>query len=339
MIAVFFAALFVCGVGVLIGPRRPEPSASTPPTPPTVPAGPTAYKQNIMDEVSAEYEPKIAAARLQVPEDEKLIAAQKDVVAAQTSQVRRAAEQQRLKELKDKLEDDRKAIDRLVREEQEARGLRADRLPPLARCVELAASADWGGDLTQIPATVIDTGVLKHVPYQSHRAGDYELNVYGDPDSPACVEIGATGAALRSAAAKGQCVAFMASLLADPGDRSLLRSLKLGQDLQKRGGLTFEVTPETAPDAYGGWWVSVYDTAALDRSRASPPELAAITVPKEAPAPAAPAPTYAPLPWSPRERELARPGGKTVYVRSYVRKDGTYVQAHTRAAPGSGRKR
>jgi hypothetical protein len=122
MIALVFATLFMYGVGVLIGPRRPEQSASTPPS---VPAETPAYKQNITDEASAKYEPMIAAAWLQIPQDEKLIAAQKEVVAAQTSQARRAAEQQKLKELEDKLGDDRKAIDHLVREEQEERDRRS----------------------------------------------------------------------------------------------------------------------------------------------------------------------------------------------------------------------
>src|SRR5687768_9260968 len=43
----------------------------------------------------------------------------------------------------------------------------------------------------QIPATVVDVGQLKFIPYLSFRVGeDRELNVYGDPAAPACVEIG-----------------------------------------------------------------------------------------------------------------------------------------------------
>jgi hypothetical protein len=114
-------------------PGPGEPSAA--------PADKKPADQEAKDEVSAEYEPKIAAARLQIPEDEKLIAAQKEAVVAQTSEARRAAEQQKLKELEDKLENDRKTIDRLVREEQAERDRRraeAERQKEAAR----AAQAD-----------------------------------------------------------------------------------------------------------------------------------------------------------------------------------------------------
>jgi hypothetical protein len=70
-------------------------------------------------EVSAEYEAKLVAARRLFAEDEKLIADQKDAVAAQTSVYRREEAQRKLKELEDNLEEDRKAIDRLVQEQEE----------------------------------------------------------------------------------------------------------------------------------------------------------------------------------------------------------------------------
>jgi hypothetical protein len=111
--------------------------------------------------------------------------------------------------------------------------------------------------------------------------------------------------------------------------------------------LTFEVTPETAEDAYGGWWVSVYDELALDKSRASRQELDTITERKDDILQAArnvaasqPATYRDTLPtWSPTDLQYARPSstsaGQTdrVYVKGYYRKDGTYVQPHTRSAP------
>ena len=183
---------------------------------------------------------------------------------------------------------------------------------------------------------MIDKGVLKHVPYQSFRAGDYEFNVYGDPDHPACLEIGVGKTLLKSTSAKERCLNFMTTLLKDPGDRVLLKSLKTTEDIKKRGSLTFEVTPETAVDAYGWWWVSVYDTVVLDKSRASPQELASITTPSKPPQSSGSASSSS---WSPQQLALARPGGGTVFVQGYSRKDGTYVHSHTRSAPGSGRKR
>jgi hypothetical protein len=150
----------------------------------------------------------------------------------------------------------------------DAAGLRLARWD---KAVETAAARPWGVDLRQIPATVIDKGVLKNVPYISHRAGDYELNLYGDPDAPAGLEIGLPRA--RSAEAKKECLEVLASLLSDPEDVKRLRSLSLAQDRQERAGLVFEVTPETAEDAYGGWWITVYDAKALEEARLSEEDL------------------------------------------------------------------
>ena len=217
--------------------------------------------------------------------------------------------------------------------EQAETDLRKYRLADEDKCRKTAELQSWASGLQQIPATVIDKGVLRHVPYKSFRAGDYEVNIYGDPDNPAGVEVGIYKSLIQSRDAKSQCMEFMSALLNDPADRELLKSLKLTEDIKIRDGLTFEVTPETAEDAYGGWWISVYDSAALDRSRASPKELAAITVPKQPPPSSRDGVVSI---WFPHQQALSRPGGKTVYVHSYTRKNGTYVHAYTRSAPGSG---
>jgi endogenous inhibitor of DNA gyrase (YacG/DUF329 family) len=153
----------------------------------------------------------------------------------------------------------------------------AQTLPSRALCRKAASSTAWGKDLKQIPSTVIDKGVLRDIPYLSYRAGNYELNVYGDPAAPACFEIGIHKELLQSAAARKNCVDLIASLLSDPEDRSLLASLKPAGEKKVRNGITYEITPPTAEDAYGGWWVSVYNEPLLDKSRATPEELSAIT--------------------------------------------------------------
>ena len=162
-------------------------------------------------------------------------------------------------------------------------------------------------DLRQIPAAVVDQGPLRRVPYLSYRAGDVEFNAYGDPDRPACLEIGIFGDPARRPAARDA----LAGLLADPDDRNAVKALDLARDRQTRGGLTFEATPATAVDAYGAWWVSVYDAKALDASRASDAEMKDVAVPRPAGEPA------------------GRPG-KTIYVKGYRRKDGTYVPGYTK---------
>jgi hypothetical protein len=127
------------------------------------------------------------------------------------------------------------------------------------------------------------------------------------------------------------------------------------QDKQEREGLTFEVTPETAEDSYGGWWVSVYDVKELDAARATEEELKQITVdeedlkkeeeeekkkapPKTEPKkPAPPATTARPQEvvyiWGTRDLRNARPvtrvqkhGGRRVYIRGIHRRGGVYVR-------------
>ncbi len=155
------------------------------------------------------------------------------------------------------------------------------RLADWQRCVAAIAARPWGKDLRQIPATVVDAGVLAMVPYISHAAGEREFNIYGDPDAPSCLEIGLRGSLLTNAAAKQDALDLLASLLGDAKDREVLLALDLAQDKEVREGLTFEVTPETAEDAYGGWWVSVYDEALVEKQRATELEMAEIAASRE----------------------------------------------------------
>lgn len=234
----------------------------------------------------------------------------------------------------------------------------ASRVANWQTCLAAFVKGGYDGEVQQIPATVIDKGVLKRVPYMSNRSGAYEMNIYGDPDKPACVEIGVYGQLVADAGAQKNCRAFIKSIVGKEADKKLVDLLKSDIDLKEVDGWTFEVTPPTAEDAYGGWWISVYSEKSLDASRASEAELAAITVKKavaatvkkadtSAAAVAKPAaaepPTTADL-WTADELKRARasadtasPYSGTVYVRGYTRKDGTYVHSYTRSAPKSRR--
>jgi len=155
------------------------------------------------------------------------------------------------------------------------------RLARWDKCIEVVAKRDWAGDLRQIPATVIDKGILLNVPYMSHQSGNYEFNLYGDPDEPAGLEIGITKDLLKNDAAKKECLAVIGALLSDAKDVEALGSLALKPGKTVRDGLTFEITPETAEDAYGGWWISVYSTKLLDEARATEEELKRIAITEE----------------------------------------------------------
>ena len=196
------------------------------------------------------------------------------------------------------------------------------RLSAWGRCLRLASTQPWGAPLLQVPATVVDTGILRNVPYLSLRAGNFEFNVYGDPDHPAGLEVGVYGA-VHSLVARRACMAALKAVLNDPADRAFLDTLDLNVAKTARNGLTFEVTPPTAPDAFGGWWVTVYDEAALQEQRASEAELARITISRRL---VKPAPDV--RAWQPHELRLSRPAEETsgrVFIRGVHRRNGAYV--------------
>ncbi|MEI8373514.1 MAG: hypothetical protein WCJ35_11865 [Planctomycetota bacterium] len=224
--------------------------------------------------------------------------------------------------------------------------------------VQTVAAQVWASDFKQIPATVIDVGIMRNVPYKSYLAGgDYEINVYGDPESPAGFEIGVHGPLVNDDQAKQNCIECACKLLGEPADQQVVRAMSMEKDQKVRNGVTFEVTPPSASDAYGSWWVSIYDDHALDAARASDAELKSITVTRNVAVPTVRKRTSETSgesrdmdgsdDWHPQDYRFARAtstassgaGGRgSVYVRGYTRKNGTYVQPHTRSAPRGGRR-
>jgi hypothetical protein len=193
---------------------------------------------------------------------------------------------------------------------------------------------------------------LQNVPYVSFQcaSGGYEINIYGDLDQPAGIEIGTLKHLLKNNQAKTNCTDFMGVILGSSKDKKTVRSL----DFHKKSvitneGITFEITLPLETDSYGGWWVSIYNEQALEKSRASGEELLAITQPRMAPKPqpivystrSEATSITANQSWSANDFEYSRPassssattGGGRVYVKGYFRSNGTYVSAHTRSSP------
>ena len=156
------------------------------------------------------------------------------------------------------------------------------RIPDWAQIVTLLANTGWSQGLKQVPATMIESGIWKNVPYISFqcRSGGYELNIFGDLSKPAAVQIGAMSYLKSSAEAKSNCVNFICSLLPNADDRKAVRALNWNQ---KDGGKNGEMTVETIMPgefgSYGGWWVSVYSEKALTAARASDEELLTLAQP------------------------------------------------------------
>lgn len=176
----------------------------------------------------------------------------------------------------------------------------------------------------QIPATVIDAGILQNVPYLSYRVGsDREVNVYGDPEAPACIEIGLYRSLLGAEEEKRRCVAFLRKLVPEVD----FNSVKLTTGKTIRGSMVVEVTMPDAPDAYGGWWISAYRLDLLHKAAGTSANVSVVSVSTEE--------SIKTGEWSASDltqsRGYSSGSSGRVYVHSYYRKDGTYVQSHTRS--------
>jgi hypothetical protein len=186
------------------------------------------------------------------------------------------------------------------------------RIPDWAQIVSLLANNSWANGLKQVPATMIENGVWKNVPYVSFRCGSggYEVNIYGDLNDPAAVRIGAMSYLSQDAGARSNCVNFICSVLASADARKMVRALNWNpDDVQKNEGMTFQTLQPGEPDSYGGWWVTVYNDTALANAQASETELLAITQPVAAavPAMAAPQPAATAQPVAPPANAGAPP--------------------------------
>lgn len=223
-----------------------------------------------------------------------------------------------------------------------------NRIPSWVKIISQLSTNEWASDIKQIPATVIDSGILENVPYISFRcsSGGYEINIYGDLEKPACVEIGAVGYNVKRDGAKTNCLGFISNVLALEKDKEFVRLLRGSLKYMKRlDGLTFETTLPDEPDSYGGWWISIYDERGLDGVRASGAELLSITQPKIRPKPVVSAESSTPSAnvtqpsndyWSDSDISMySRPNRHSnasgmVYVNGYYRANGTYVHGYYR---------
>ena len=154
-----------------------------------------------------------------------------------------------------------------------------NRMSDFETAILLLSKQSWATNLSPIPATVIDKGMLKNVPYSSFHCGvDYEVNIYGDLQNPAGIEIGIYHKLLNDDSAKSNCLNFIQTILNQQDDKAVLRTLNKTKDLKIHDDITFEITPPTGDDAYGGWWVSVYSEKRLNLARASEADMQQITM-------------------------------------------------------------
>jgi hypothetical protein len=158
------------------------------------------------------------------------------------------------------------------------------RLARWDRCYQAIVARPWGPDLRAVPAFVIESGVLANVPYLANESGEYLVNIYGDPESPASVEVGLSGSARKIDQKRKECLELLSQMLEDSRDAAVLRTLGLQGEKKESSGLILQTSLEGNAKGEETWWISVYDPKALDLSRISDKELASMTSVKD-PAP------------------------------------------------------
>jgi hypothetical protein len=136
--------------------------------------------------------------------------------------------------------------------------------------------------LRQIPATLIDNGYLKNVPYLSFRINDYiEMNVYGNADDPAAIEFGLYGKLSFSEKLRRTLRSFMAGFLSSREEVAAIYSIPFSGGEKSAGDFRIRITPASAPDAYRAWWICLYNPERLKSARVGDEAYAKATMPPE----------------------------------------------------------
>lgn len=132
----------------------------------------------------------------------------------------------------------------------------------------------------QIPATAVEVGIFKNIPYLSFRVNEQsEFNIYGHPDNPVALEFGMYGKRKNSMKYRQIVREFLAGHLHSREEIGALYSISLKGGKKQVGNLVFEITPPKQADSYGGWWISIYDQSRIEGARVSDKKYAAVTRP------------------------------------------------------------
>ncbi|MCX6957350.1 MAG: hypothetical protein NT164_02285 [Verrucomicrobiae bacterium] len=145
-----------------------------------------------------------------------------------------------------------------------------DKAPPWRMMVQDMRCNDAVKSFVQIPATRISAGYLKNVPYLSFNINNRaEMNIYGNPRDPACVEFGAYAHGEKLKLLQGIARQFFAGYIGSRSGLATLYRLDLRGDEERAGKFFYKVQPSSSPDSHGGWWLSIYDPVRLKKARVS----------------------------------------------------------------------
>ncbi len=156
------------------------------------------------------------------------------------------------------------------------------KLPPWKMIVQDLRTDDSILSFQQIPATSITNGYLRNIPYLSYRInGRTEMNVYGNRNDPVCIEFGVYERGQKITQFKKIIRTYLAGIVYSRAEIKALYSLDEKGGEKRVGNLCFKVLPPSAPDAYGGWWMSVYEPKLLEQARVSDKAYQKVTLPFE----------------------------------------------------------
>lgn len=143
-----------------------------------------------------------------------------------------------------------------------------DKAPPWRMMVQDMRCNDAVKSFFQIPATRIDTGYLKNVPYLSFHVNKHgEMNIYGNPRDPACIELGAYERGAKLKMFQSIARQFLAGYISSRDGLQALYGLNVKGDQKRAGKFIYRVIPPSDPQSMGGWWLSIYDPARLEKAR------------------------------------------------------------------------
>ncbi len=159
---------------------------------------------------------------------------------------------------------------------------RAGDLPAWRVMVNDIRNNDAIKSLEQIPATYIDNGIFKNVPYMSFRINKFiEMNIYGDPDKPAAIEFGIYGKSSSNEEMRVTLRSFMAGFLSSRAEVAAIYAIPFEGGEKNIGSIRVKITPKTATDAYGAWWISISNPKMLEASRLTESEYTLVTKPND----------------------------------------------------------
>ncbi len=143
-----------------------------------------------------------------------------------------------------------------------------DKAPPWRMMVQDMRCNDAIKSFFQIPATRISTGYLRNVPYLSFHINKHaEMNIYGNPRDPACVEIGTYERGEKLKRFQEIARQFLAGYISSRKSLGTLYHLNLRGDEKRSGKFVYKIMPPSDPQSLGGWWISIYDPVRLEKAR------------------------------------------------------------------------